>query len=286
MLDRRLRFRLVLSSFIALLLAGACSGPTTLQSRSGTQEPAVDGALDEWGRSLAYVDDGSVRMSAEPTDSLLYVAVAIQDRALIRSIAANGLIVWVDPTGKQQRTYGIQYPLGLKRQRPGPNPSGAAASGGNEQSRPALGLDQVSLDQLEIIRHDSTRNRIPAQFSSGLRAKAVLSPGALIYELAIPVADAQGSADSERYGLRKPLRPPVGLGLQIRSEDDQSNRLAPDQGQGVPSVTGRTGRRGGRGRRGRRGRGGRRGQQPQPAPQPKELPTLDLWTEVVSGESN
>jgi len=255
----------------------------TLQSRSGTQPPTVDGALDEWGGSLAYVNDESVRMSAQPTDSLLYVAVAIQDRALIRSVATNGLIVWVDPMGGKQHTYGIQYPLGLQRQRSGQNAPETAAPDPNDASQPAQGLDQVSLAELEIIRDDSTRNRIPAQFSSGLRAEAVLGPGSLIYELAIPLANTPGRAEQHR--LRTALRSPVGLGLEVRKDDDQRTLLAP-QDQGIPSVTG-GGRKGRRGRRGRRGRGRQRQQgQQQSASQSEELPTLEVWTRVVSEGEN
>ena len=273
--ERRPRFRLVLFSLVVLLGTGACSGPTTLQSRSGPSAPAVDGALDEWGGSLTYVEGESVRMSAEPTDSLLYVAVSIQDRRLIQSIAKNGLIVWVDPTGKKQRTYGIQYPLGIQRQRAVQNAQRPSA-GRQESSRPKRGIDQVSLTELEIIRHDSTRNRIPAQFSSGLRAKAVLSPGSLIYELAIPVSNAapSDSETNQQHGLRASLGSPVGVGLEVRESDEETNLLAPDQS--VPSVTGRSGQ--GRRRRGRRRQRRTRQQEAQRA----ELPTLNVWTRVVS----
>lgn len=284
MLERRPRFRFILFVLVGALVLGACSGPTTLQSRSGMEAPTVNGALDDWGSSLAYIDDESVRMSAEPTDSLLYVAVAIQDRALIRSIATNGLIVWVDPTGGQQRTYGIQYPLGLQRERAAQNPQDGSPPGPDDPAQAEQGLDQVSLTELEIIRHDSTRNRIPAQFSSGLRATAVLNPGSFIYELTIPVgvAETGASEESRKYGLRTSLRSPVGLGLEVRQEDDQPNLLAPDRGQGIPSVTGRSGRRGRRGRGGRRGRRGQRDRQTQSEPESEELPTLELWTQVVS----
>ena len=94
-------FSLVLTAFVGLLLVGACSSPPTLRTQSLSQAPSVDGTLSEWDGGLTRVGDRSVSMSAAPTDSLLYLAVVISDQSLVRSVAEKGLVVWVDPTGKQ-----------------------------------------------------------------------------------------------------------------------------------------------------------------------------------------
>jgi hypothetical protein len=249
----------------------ACSGPVTLQSRSMSEAPSVDGRIDEWGGNLDYLDDEPVAMSASPTDSLLYVAIVIQDRALIRTVAANGLIVWVDPTGGQKRGYGIQYPVGLRAQRAGQRETSSEASG-----QPARGLDQINLSELNVVWHDSTRRRLPAHFSSGLRAKATLDPGSLIYELAIPVGEGAGGSARRKHGLPSSLRSAVGIGLQTPEPGDGDTDLSmPDRG--IPSVTGRPGQ--GRTRRGRRGQ---RRQTPEKPDQDEQIPTLDLWTKVVT----
>lgn len=273
MLDRRPRFPFVLTALLGLLVMGACGGPSTLQSTSPTAPPTIDGTLSEWGGALTYVNDEPVSMGVVPTDSLLYVALTTQDQRLIRSIAKNGLIVWVDPAGGEQRTFGVQYPLGLRVQRAGRRgPRGAGASGA---SRPTATLDQLALKELAVIRHDSIRTRIPAKFSSGLRAQATIDRGALVYELAIPVGAASENPTERAHGLRTALGPTVGIGLQTPEPDDASNVQMPSQG--VPSVTGR--RRGNR-----RSRRNRQRQRRRPA-QEADLPSLDLWTRVVTGGS-
>ena len=269
--DRRPRFALPLTTLLGILfLVGGCGSPSTLQSSAPSTPPTIDGALGEWGGNLTYVDDEPVSMSVMRTDSLLYVALSTQDQSLIRSVAKNGLIVWVDPKGGKQRTYGIQYPLGLRAQRAGqrsPQASGAAGA-----SRPTATLDQLALNELDVIRHDSTRVRIPAKFSSGLRAQATIDRGALVYELAIPVNTASGTVTGQTHGLRSALGSTIGIGLQTPDPDEERNLQMPDQG--VPSVTGR--RRGNR-----RGRRGRQRQRQRPT-QEADLPTLDLWTRVVA----
>jgi len=272
--DRRPRFAFTLTSLLGVLfLLGSCGGPSTLQSGAPSTPPTSDGALGEWGGNLTYVDGEPVSMNVMRTDSLLYVALSTQDRKLIRSVAQNGLIVWVDPTGGTQRTYGIQYPLGLRAQRAGrrsPQESGASGS-----SRPTATFDQLALKELDVIRQNSTRIRIPAKFSSGLRAQATIDRGALVYELAIPVNAASGTTTDRRHGLRSPLGSTIGVGLQTPDPDETRDVQMPNQG--VPSVTGRRGNR--RGRRGRRQRQRRR------PTQEADLPTLDLWMRVVTSGS-
>jgi len=228
------------------------------------ERPAVDGAIGDWGGRLTSVQDQSVSVGALPTDSLLYVAVVIRDQALLRSLAANGLVLWVDPSGGQQRAYGVQYPLGLRRQQAGQAPSGGAQ---NE----AVGIDDVSFDELEVVRGDSLRERIPADFALGLRATGTLDPGSLIYEVAIPV-----SSSPSEHRLRGLLGETVGLGLHIpEPEDDDESGV--EGGQNIGSVTG-AGRRGRRGRRGGRRRGQQRQRQQQSTG--PEFETLDLWMTV------
>lgn len=250
-----------------LLLGGSCSGPTTISRQSLTGPPSIDGALDDWEGRLTYVNDPPVSVGAFPTDSLLYVALSIQDREIIRSIAANGLIVWVDPTNEQQRAYGVHYPIGLRRQQMGKRVQKDDSPSSTERSI----LDQVSLSELEIVRGDSVRRRIPARFSSGLRAEADLSSGSLIYEIAIPVgeADSLASGDSQRHGLGTTLAETISLGLQTPEPDEEID--LPDRREQIPTVTGRPNRRG------RQGGPRRRLAELQRS----EQPSLDLWIKIL-----
>lgn len=255
-------------------LVGACSsGPVTLQSQSTSQPPSVDGALSEWGGSLVRVGDRPVSMSVLPTDSLLYVALSVRGGKLLRSVAKRGFTVWVDPAGGQRHTYGVRYPIGLPAQRKEQKTTDDEAPGSSKRS--AL-LEQVFPSDLAVIRNDTLRRRLPARFSSGLRVDATLSTGSLIYEIAIPISPTPSdtTAAGERPGLHTSLNGPIGVGVEIPENDDDTD-LA-QQPSGIPSVTGR------RGRNRRPGR--RRGQRPPPSKQQSKLPTLSLWTQVVPAE--
>lgn len=271
----RPRFGSLLVVLLGALVMGACSGPPTLQSGSLTQPPTIDGALSEWGGSLSYVDDESVAVSVVPTDSLLYVALSTQDKGLIRTVLRDGLIVWVDPTSKKKRTYGIRYPLGLRIQRSnqvGPASRSSEASSASRSQRAMSVFDRLSLKELGIIRDGTTHARIPAQFSSGVRAQVQIDPGALVYELAIPTGESAGAQAERQHGLRTTLGSTVDVGLATPKADDEEPDV--NMPSNVPSVTGRQGRR----------RGGQRGRQRRRALQNQNegLPTLDLWMRVVT----
>jgi len=260
-------------SVAGLFLLSACSGPPTLQSHSLSQAPTVDGTISEWGGALTRVGKQSVSMSAAPTDSLLYLAIVIPDQSLIRSVAKNGLIVWVDPTNQQAHTYGVRYPLGLRAQR-----AQQATSRGGEGAPQKMALEDLFPSDLAIIRNDTVRHRMPAGFSSALKVKATLNTGALVYEMAVPVSSADGpaSGDAQQHGLQTPLRRSLFVGLVTPDPDDDS-ALMPSS-RGVPSVTGRRGgRRTARGRR----RGRQRNQPASPVRTPDEA-RLELWTQVSS----
>lgn len=223
--------------------------------------PSVDGSLSEWGNRLTKLDDDPVSMGAVSTDSLLYVAVLIRDADLVQTIAKRGLVVWVDPTGGTNRTYGVQYPLGLRRQRAGRTGRRAAPSD----------IGAVSLKELEVLRGDTLRTRIPARFSSGLRGNVTLDSGVLIGELALPV----GPDASSEHGLSTALGPTVGIGLHTpTAENDASHDVStpevsePDvaSSSGPPDRTSPTPQR-------------RERQAPKP-PQPRKPTTLDRWVTI------
>ncbi|PSQ65790.1 MAG: hypothetical protein BRD32_03730 [Bacteroidetes bacterium QH_2_64_74] len=239
------RFGLVLTVLVGVLLAGACSSPPTLRTQSLSQAPTVDGTLSDWEGTLTRVGDESVSMSVFPSDSTVYLALLIPDQSLIRAVAEQGLVVWVDPSGGQAHTYGVRYPLGLRAQR-AERSAGAPTSNSSQRS---LVLDDLLPSDLAVIRNDTVRHRMPAGLSS-----------------------------ERQHGLHAPLGDAVAVGLETPDPEDDTDLL--DRSQGIPSVTGR----GGRGRRGRSPRGrrrGRRGQPSSPSSQAPEQPTLDLWTRVV-----
>ena len=269
---RILRFGLAATVLIGVVLVGACSSPPTLRTQSLSEAPTIDGTLADWGGSLSRVGDESVSMSALPTDSTLYLALLIPNQAHIRAVAEHGLIVWVDPSGKQRHTYGIRYPIGLRAQR-AERAVGTSASDGSQRS---LTFDDLFPSDLAIIRNDTVRHRMPAGLSSEVQAQATLDTGSLIYEIAIPLpSSASGAnADARQLGLRSPLGDVVAVGLETPTPDDDSDLVG--ESSGIPSVTGRSGR--GRTPRGRRGR---RRQQAPSLPSP-DHPPLNLWTRIVS----
>lgn len=261
----RIRWLLLMAVGFALL---RCGGPITVQTRPLPEAPSIDASLSDWDGTLTPVKERSVSMGALPTDSLLYVALLIQDRDLIRTVAERGLIVWVDPAGKQQHTYGIRYPYGIQAQR-----SRQGTPDASPPSAQASALDDVLSSDVGILRNDTLRQRMPPRFSSGLRLKASLDSRSLIYEVAIPVGR---SSEGAEMGLQAPLAGTVGIGLLTPNADEEP--ALSDPSRGIPSVTDP-------GRRGRSPRGRRRRQRRSPQVQDNR-PTLDLWTRIVSSSGS
>ncbi len=255
------------SFLVALvILTGACSGPMSLSEAPLTDAPSVDGSLAEWGDRLTALDNDAVSMGALSTDSLLYVAVLVRDRALVQTIAQQGLVVWIDPSGGTTPVYGVQYPLGVRRQQ----------AGRAERRGAPDAVEAVSLDELEVLRGDTLRTRIPARFSSGLRGEVTLDSGSLICEVALPV----GPAATSEHSLATPLGRTVGLGLQTPTAEENAPPEVPEPD--IAASSGRTDRPSPQqGRPSPRSRERDR-QRPDP-PARRTQSTLDQWVTIGTG---
>lgn len=218
----------------------------------------MDGTLAEWGPRLTALNNAPASMAALPTDSLLYVAVLVRDQTLVRTIVERGLIIWVDPAGGTDRTYGVQYPMGLRRQQAGQS---------SPQSSPQ-DLDAVSLDELEVLRGDTLRTRVPARFSSGLRGAATLNSGALICEVALPVGPNAPSS----HQIAASLGQTVGLGLETPSPDASPE---PEMPESDIAPSGRNERR--------PPQPEQRDRQPPTPPPSDQQPTLNQWVTLRTG---
>lgn len=274
-----LKFLLVQRSFffavglLGLFVFAACSGgPVTLQSQPGVRAPTIDGSLVEWKGALSSIGDRPISMNVFPADSLLYVVLSIRDPELLRALAQKGLTVWVDPKGNRRRVYGIRYPIGLRAQRIREQSKEQASQGSQGESP----VSQVFPSDLAILRNDTVRHRVPAQFSTGPRVSARLNPGSLTYEIAIPISRSSSGAPerAQKLGITSPLSDRLSVGLEIPESED-TNRLR----QSPPaSVTGNRGGPPSRRRQPRR-------RQRSTIDRGSDLASLFLWRQVVWGQN-
>jgi hypothetical protein len=196
--------------------AVAAQGPR-IESGWATEAPAIDGKLPEW-TSLVSLDPAKVSAGVRNDERFLYVALTASDQPTRLLLASAGFTVWLDPSGKHKKAFGIGVqpttagrfwmrgtgPGGQPGEegRGGPPPEGQAGPPPEGQAGPqpegqAGRLADRGRGALEPIRHievsgssKDDRRRLELDYARriGIDVAATEAEGVLVYEIRMPLA--------------------------------------------------------------------------------------------------
>ena len=245
--------RLALIALAAL--AVGCSSTPVLQSAPAARPPIVDGSESDWVGALQPVEGHTgVALGVREDADALYVVAVLRGERQVRSALADGLTLWLDPAGGNDRALGLRYPVGLGAR----GRTGASPGGDGEPDAVRERFTEATRD-LEVLRDGAeTGARTPAAGSTGLQAAATLDAGVLVVEYRVPRGTGANGP-----GLSGDV---VGLGL-----------VTPEGTRPEGAARGGQGGRGGRG--GGAGRGGQGGGRPEGGRAERPEP-LDVWVRV------
>jgi hypothetical protein len=215
---------LVLAAIVAVVAVAVAAETIRLVSAWSGEAPTVDGKLVDWSSPLVSLPSANVSLGVRNDGQFLYVAVASSDQAARMMLGAAGFTIWMDPSGKQKKTFGITVPptMGMGRGMPGrgpgqggqppdwqgtppqgrgePPPGQPGASGqqpgqeGREGQRegspggpgsPAIGTI-TSIEVLGASKDDKRRFELTYARTIGIDAAARMAEGMLAYELRVP----------------------------------------------------------------------------------------------------
>ncbi|MEM0963167.1 MAG: hypothetical protein AAGK21_11605 [Bacteroidota bacterium] len=221
--------RALLSVLSIVLVSGCGSAPPLYSTTPNVTDVSVDGMPAEWPSALRPVpgESGlSVGLQLDGRD-LVAVFVAGDDRQA-RRIALGGIRVWIDPSGGDDRSFAIRYPVPeapgvqeLIRSAPRGTRRGGTADPTQLRRRFEAGLDQA-----ELTRGVVTQRVDP--MGAGFQAAAVWGPQDLVVEMRIPLDEAPGLLETSAGGV-------VGIGvelLDVRLPQIAGRRIDPNRQPG------------------------------------------------------
>ena len=171
-------------TFLAALgfcLVCGCGSTTQLSSSWNDNIVTIDGSANEWGSSLAPIQDTHISFGVRNDGDFVYICLQSQDQPLRRLIMGAGLTVWFE--SEKGEKLGIRYPIGMMMQGRRP-PIGDMES--DERSRETF--NEESLRDPEVLGPGKEdRNLFSTLQSSGIRVKIGGSRGTLVYELKVPM---------------------------------------------------------------------------------------------------
>jgi hypothetical protein len=186
MINRKMKTVCVFAEAILLLaMVNGCSSLPQFASRQCTKPIIVDGDKDEWIGAPAYINkENTIAVSICHDAEYLYLCLTSQDPETQMQIMRNGLTIWFDKKGSNNKTFGINFPLAKKMDSPPP----AANRERMRDPEEARKMMEQSLFELEIVGEKETdRYRLAVNNEEGIRAKIDRGEdNLLIYELQVP----------------------------------------------------------------------------------------------------
>jgi hypothetical protein len=203
---RRYRSGLVLLAMFLPLLSIISCKEKPLKSEWRTARIASDDPDTAWAHTRTYAwEDQNILLGLQNDTDRLVVLLRARDRTTQATMMRAGLTIWFDPTGKNDKTFGIHYPIG--RQDTTGNPKVPVRP---EERRAAFEPQTGPMpDTMEIIRADK-RLKVPIENNLGVSIWTSNSYGTITYLLSVPL---KTSGDST-YGIDAAPGSVVGLGFE------------------------------------------------------------------------
>ncbi len=274
-LNPRSFYRICILGLLAFLLSSC----VTLHFHRGwrDREIKIDGRSDDWIGSLTYVDKQNISLGILNDADYLYVCLAAEDQAVISRILRQGMILWFDPEGGKEKTFGIKYPVGRQGMQQG---EGEMIRPDNEADRQKMRRAMMAISSdLEILQKSKVPISTSIENLKGIEVSLKRSTGLIVYEVKIPLQENQDLP----FAIGAEEGSEIGIGIEVpkmtmnmkRSPGGMGGRGG---GMGGGGMGGRGGGMGGRGGGMGGGMGGRSGGMGgQRANMQKEI---KIWTTV------
>lgn len=218
---------------LASIALWGCSSTVELASAWKTGEINVDGNDNDWSNATTYVKSAAVSIGAKNDNEYLYLCL-IATPQMQRQIFMQGLTVWFDAEGSQNKAFGIHFPLGMRgRGRP-------ISRDGNRDPEDMRAQMEQARRELEILGPGKDeRQRVLLLQLQDLTLRFGSSQDLLVYELKVPLRRSA----KHPYAIGVESGQFVGVGFEVG--DTRGERLAGGPPAGSPESGGRGRTRGG-----------------------------------------
>ncbi len=169
----------------------------------------IDGRSDDWVGSLTFVDKQNISLGVSNDADFLYICLAAEDQAVISRILRQGMILWFDPEGGKEKTFGIKYPVGRQRMQPG---EGEMMRPENEADLQKMRRAMMAIsNELEILQESKVPIRTSIKNLKGIEVFLKSSAGLIVYEVKIPLQENQDFP----FAVGAEEGSEIGIGIEV-----------------------------------------------------------------------
>jgi len=239
--------KVVLSLFSISIFTQGCK-EIEMRSQWNQHNIEIDGIDLEWSGSYKFLKDEKAVIGARNDSTYLYLVFKTVNNQTMQKIIGNGLTLWIDPSGEEEKSFGIHYPIGMmdwnKSQLYDPADWGAP----EEREKRLKEKSKIMLNELEIIAPvGRSQHKYSMSNPYGIELALKDTIGTLVYELKIPLTQPIGSM----YDLNLITGSKVNIGIETGEIGRQSMMDRKSSGGGMTGggrEGGMMGKGGGKGR--------------------------------------
>lgn len=194
--------------------AASCRSTAPLQSSAPAEPVTVDAQLAEWAGKLNHLGN-NLSVGVQNDAEFLYVALSTTNLQHISQIMQLGLILWIDPSGAREETFGVRYPIGVVA-------TGGSDGGlGSDPTANRVRIEQ-SMQEVELMGADGQSSRRRKDSVPGIEMHGEAQDRVFTYEARVPLAAGEGIA----YAIGTEPGREIGIGLTTpEMDEDQRRRL-------------------------------------------------------------
>ncbi len=203
---RYIRYTFLILAVISQLGCGSLK----VESKWREREIVVDGKSDDWVGALQYFEKKKVSVGMRNDDSFFYMCLIIDQPQLRDQIMAQGLQLWFDPEGGDEKKFGIKFPIGMGRMRPNQEVTEEDRERMQDQER-RQEIFENSLAELEILSAGIDEGiRMAVEEAKGIEIQLKMYSGQVVYECKIPLLTSEGMP----YVIKALAGGVIGVGLE------------------------------------------------------------------------
>ena len=228
--------------FPLIVMLNNCGGGVTLKSHKLIQQDiTIDGKTSDWEGKLISIEKKHISVGFNNDDHYLYACLVTEDRTVIRQILQWGLTLWFNPYGKENKVFGIHYPVGKERRSNRSAIDGWRVSNKQDSMFLSSKFSPAKLNKIEIIRADR-KERLKfknLQKLPDIKVKLNFTKNYdhLVYEVKVPL----GSDEKSPYGIGVTDSRVLGIGFETDSFISalRKRHRRGDYGRGYPGSSSR-----------------------------------------------
>ncbi|MFC1489687.1 hypothetical protein ACFL6K_00600 [Candidatus Latescibacterota bacterium] len=218
--------------FSSLLISGC--DMQEIQSVWRDREVIINGRDEglEWEKAKYFFEEKKVTLGLLNDEDYMYIRISSRDRSVQTNFMTTGFTLWIDPYCKKDKSFGLQFPVGIRSAMRNINSELTSEQDFNPEDLQKI-LDN-SLNEIEIIgpgKKEISKMLLIRTGQIGINLEMNVTNGNMVYELKIPLL----RNESNPYGIGTEKTDTIGIGLVAGNVEDEQmrNRIRRDDDGGM-----------------------------------------------------